>query len=33
MALLTLRFLAIFCLLMNVMNARQAPPMPRRLWS
>ncbi len=31
--LIGLRFLAIFCLLMNAMNARHAPPMPRRLWS
>ena len=31
--LIALRFLAIFCLLMNAMNARHAPPMPRRLWS
>jgi hypothetical protein len=31
--LITLRFLAIFCLLMNAMSARHAPPMPRRLWS
>ena len=27
------RFVAVFCLLMNAMNARHAPPMPRRLWS
>ncbi len=32
-ALIALRFLTIFCLLMNAMNARHAPPMPRRLWS
>jgi hypothetical protein len=32
-AVIALRFLAIFCLLMNAMNARHAPPMPRRLWS
>lgn len=31
--LITLRFLAIFCLLMNAMSARHAPPMPRRIWS
>ena len=31
--LIALRFLAIFCLLMNAMSARHAPPMPRRLWS
>ena len=31
--LIGLRFLAILCLLMNAMNARHAPPMPRRLWS
>ncbi|MDO9279460.1 MAG: hypothetical protein Q7U05_12965 [Polaromonas sp.] len=31
--LIALRFLAIFCLLMNAMNARHAPPAPRRLWS
>ncbi len=30
---IVLRFLAIFCLLLNAMNARYAPPMPRRLWS
>lgn len=27
------RLLAVFCLLMNAINARHAPPMPRRLWS
>jgi len=31
--LIALRFLAIFCLLMNAMSARHAPSMPRRLWS
>ena len=31
--LIALRFLAIFCLLMNAMSARHAPLMPRRLWS
>lgn len=31
--LIALRFLVIFCLLMNAMSARHAPPMPRRLWS
>jgi hypothetical protein len=31
--LIALRFMAIFCLLMNAMNARHAPPAPRRLWS
>ena len=31
--LIVLRFLAVFCLLMNAMSARHAPPMPRRLWS
>ena len=31
--LIALRFLTIFCLLMNTMNARHAPLMPRRLWS
>jgi hypothetical protein len=31
--LIALRFLAIFCLLINAMSARHAPPMPRRLWS
>ncbi|MEY3872820.1 MAG: hypothetical protein RLZZ296_1815 [Pseudomonadota bacterium] len=31
--LIALRFIAIFCLLMNAMSARHAPPMPRRLWS
>jgi hypothetical protein len=31
--LIGLRFLVIFCLLMNAMSARHAPPMPRRLWS
>jgi hypothetical protein len=32
-ALIVLRFLTVFCLLMNAMNARHAPRMPRRLWS
>ena len=32
-AVIAMRFLAIFCLLMNTMNARHAPKMPRRLWS
>jgi hypothetical protein len=27
------RLLAVFCLLMNAINARHAPPKPRRLWS
>ncbi len=31
--LIALRFLTVFCLLLNAMNARHAPPMPRRLWS
>jgi len=31
--LIALRFMAVFCLLMNAMNARYAPSMPRRLWS
>lgn len=31
--LIALRFMAVFCLLMNAMSARHAPPMPRRLWS
>ena len=31
--LIVLRFLTVFCLLMNAMNARHAPLMPRRLWS
>jgi hypothetical protein len=31
--LIAARLLAVFCLLMNAMNARHAPPMPRRLWS
>ena len=32
-AMIVLRFLTVFCLLMNAMNARHAPKMPRRLWS
>ena len=28
-----LRFSAIYCLLMNALNAHRAPPMPRRPWS
>ena len=32
-ALTVLRFLVVFCLLMNAVNARHAPKMPRRLWS
>lgn len=31
--LIALRFLVVFCLLMNAMGARHAPPIPRRLWS
>ncbi len=31
--LIALRFMSVFCLLMNAMSARHAPPMPRRLWS
>jgi presenilin-like A22 family membrane protease len=31
--LIALRFMALFCLLMNAMSARHAPPMPRRLWA
>jgi hypothetical protein len=31
--LMVARLLAVSCLLMNAMNARHAPPMPRRLWS
>ena len=32
-SLIVARLLAVSCLLMNAMNARHAPPMPRRLWS
>ena len=32
-AMIVLRFLTVFCLLMNAMNARHAPKMPRRVWS
>lgn len=31
--LIALRFLAVFCLLMNALRAARAPDMPRRLWS
>ncbi len=31
--LIAARLLAVFCLLMNAMNARHVPPMPRHLWS
>lgn len=31
--LIALRFLAVGCLLMNALHAKQAPPMPRHLWS
>jgi hypothetical protein len=31
--LIVARLLAVFCLLMNAMNSRHAPHMPRRLWS
>ena len=32
-ALIALRFVAIYCLLMNALRAREAPAMPRSLWS
>jgi hypothetical protein len=31
--LIALRFLAVGCLLLNALNAKQAPAMPRHLWS
>ena len=31
--LIVLRFMAVFCLLMNAWNAQRAPAMPRNLWS
>lgn len=31
--LIVLRFMAVFCLLMNALRAARAPAMPRRLWS
>lgn len=32
-ALLVLRLMVVFCMVMNAVNAHRAPPMPRRLWS
>ncbi len=32
-ALLALRLMVVYCVVMNAVNARRAPPMPRRLWS
>ncbi len=32
-ALIGLRLLAVYCLFLNAVRARRAPPMPRRLWS
>ncbi len=32
-ALIGLRLLAVYCLFLNAVRAKQAPPMPRRLWS
>jgi cation transport ATPase len=32
-ALIAVRFVAIYCLLMNALRAREAPDMPRSLWS
>ncbi|CAN1572262.1 hypothetical protein MCEMAEM4_03355 [Burkholderiaceae bacterium] len=32
-ALIAVRFLAIYCLVMNALRAREAPDMPRSLWS
>ncbi len=31
--LILLRFACVYCLLMNLLNAHRAPPMPRRPWS
>ena len=33
LALLTLRLMTVYCMVMNAVNAGRAPPMPRRLWS
>lgn len=32
LALLALRLMVVYCMVTNALNARRAPPMPRRLW-
>lgn len=32
LALLALRLMVVYCMVMNALNAHRAPPMPRRLW-